>query len=1449
MAEVGSAYVTLLPSLRGFTSTMQRQLTPQLNRFAREGERAGEAYGGAMSRHMQRLMSQTQRDTTAGMSRHMQELMGQTQRQAEQGGDRAGSGFASRFSGVLGRFSRSTSQTMGNSGAQAGQQFGDRFTRDAAGRLQDGSVRFAREGERAGGMIGGGMGSAMLSAINPSIVSIGAGITGLVTMAKTAIQTLDDRSRSAITFSAVLNIDDSDADAFVRKIAKLDQLLPATASDLNAVATRFATFGKGADDVYKMTEAFAKAASATGSSSEEMVRAAVQVGQSMSTGALKYMDWKIAMPSIAGLAPKFQAEIEKELGIPFQKALDDKVITPEVFSTAIQKVAGSPQIAAGMDKMSTLFMTHWASAMGQFQQKLADTAAKYRPQLLAITDALGTLLQGSAHTFDVLVGVVARLVDLFTAVAGPVAAWAADNRELVGTLKVAVGIFAGVTVGAWALSGGLAAARAGFVLLGNAVKANWVTLAVAALAAGIYLLWQRSETFRRVVTSTWNALRDGVTRAWAAAGPIIEKLRDAFTDVMSILTKGDYTGGLSRAFGIEEDSGVVDVLFRVRDTFLTVRDAIASGIDTLRGKFAEIMNYLGPGLSWAGEQFAATWGSFKGILSGLWGLVKSVFVDAILPTFEKVGTYLRNSLWPTIQTVFANLSPVFELLGRVAVGAIGLLILGFRGLMAVVNAVVIPVFQWLWSNILAPVFGWVVDFVVSVALPALGGALEGVTAVLGFVATAVLWLWDNALKPAFTWMWSYLTNTLAPVLMWWWTTVVSPVFSAIGTAATWLWNNVLQPAFQGLATFVVQVLAPALLWLWTNVVSPVFSWIADKVALAWNVVIKPALAALWAYIQSTLIPTIQNFWPIVRAVWDNFSGKVSSAWATISGVFDRLKAGVQAVKSTFETVTNAIGTVWESMKGKVEAPVKFVVNSIVRDKLVAGWNAVAGKVGLPTWDFKGYARGGWTGPGGKYDPAGIVHADEFVVRKESRGSIEREAPGLLDALNRYGAAALNRLAPGYADGGQVGKVQLFLQKLLSRRGGRYVLGASHGPREWANPNQMVFDCSGLQLWGMTQVGIPHKGGVAATLGRGNPQIGVSKAMSTPGAFLYRTSNPSAGTSGHIAASLGNGKTIEARGRAYGVGSWGAAGRFEGGSIHPGLSGSLSAAEQAALADAMASAGSGWSLPNAAAMVAHGLVNPFFEAAKALITGMVGTLGDTDAVKLAGGFGTKSVGMVQDFINKTIDRVFPALDFGGAATGGGDAGDDAPGGSVRDIVRQVAAGRGWGSGPQWDALSWIIQHESGWNPKAQNPTSTAYGLFQLLNGTWAGTGYAKSSDPRIQALAGLAYIRNRYASPLGAKAFWQSHGWYADGGWVKPVLFDTGGILPPGVHLVENKTGKPETIRTFEQERTVQQRLTGGDTINVHVGQVRSPDDVDAIERVLRQRDIRNRARARVMAVA
>lgn len=82
------------------------------------------------------------------------------------------------------------------------------------------------------------------------------------------------------------------------------------------------------------------------------------------------------------------------------------------------------------------------------------------------------------------------------------------------------------------------------------------------------------------------------------------------------------------------------------------------------------------------------------------------------------------------------------------------------------------------------------------------------------------------------------------------------------------------------------------------------------------------------------------------------------------------------------------------------------------------YNALAGAFGLPAgpsiandiWGT-GFASGGFTGPGGKYEPAGVVHRGEYVMPQET---VRRLGVGTLDALK-------DGKMPGFALGGFVGR--------------------------------------------------------------------------------------------------------------------------------------------------------------------------------------------------------------------------------------------------------------------------------------------------------------------------------------------------------------------------------------------------------------------------------------------
>ncbi|MFI5906635.1 transglycosylase SLT domain-containing protein [Dactylosporangium sp. NPDC051541] len=86
---------------------------------------------------------------------------------------------------------------------------------------------------------------------------------------------------------------------------------------------------------------------------------------------------------------------------------------------------------------------------------------------------------------------------------------------------------------------------------------------------------------------------------------------------------------------------------------------------------------------------------------------------------------------------------------------------------------------------------------------------------------------------------------------------------------------------------------------------------------------------------------------------------------------------------------------------------------------------------------------------------------------------------------------------------------------------------------------------------------------------------------------------------------------------------------------------------------------------------------------------------------------------------------------------------------------VLIGMGFGL-DQMPCLANLWDKESGWNPKAANP-SGAYGIPQALPGSkMASAGADWKTNPETQIRWGLGYIKGKYKNPCGAWSYWQSH---------------------------------------------------------------------------------------------
>lgn len=195
---------------------------------------------------------------------------------------------------------------------------------------------------------------------------------------------------------------------------------------------------------------------------------------------------------------------------------------------------------------------------------------------------------------------------------------------------------------------------------------------------------------------------------------------------------------------------------------------------------------------------------------------------------------------------------------------------------------------------------------------------------------------------------------------------------------------------------------------------------------------KAQLAAGWKNAGGSLddagyrqqLQAANNYYEAEDQLRGNWLSGVEKGWAeyqdSATNVYDAMK---QVSQSTFsglaEQLTQLTTTGKASFKEFTSSILKMIVQ-VINQLIVAytiqaamGWiggsagNTSSGQsVPVPSFRPPGYDGGGYTGHGGKYEPAGVVHRGEFVFTKE--------------ATSRIGVSNLYRMMKGYASGGYVG---------------------------------------------------------------------------------------------------------------------------------------------------------------------------------------------------------------------------------------------------------------------------------------------------------------------------------------------------------------------------------------------------------------------------------------------
>jgi lambda family phage tail tape measure protein len=129
----------------------------------------------------------------------------------------------------------------------------------------------------------------------------------------------------------------------------------------------------------------------------------------------------------------------------------------------------------------------------------------------------------------------------------------------------------------------------------------------------------------------------------------------------------------------------------------------------------------------------------------------------------------------------------------------------------------------------------------------------------------------------------------------------------------------------------------------------------------------------------------------------DFIGKLGIGDAAGAASTASMAASATAATVSLTSLAAAAGAAALAMGGSSISSALGIANSVG----ASGGDSLGSLIGLMGW-----ADGGFTGPGAKYQPAGIVHAGEYVVNAENT---RRLGLGFLERLNKR----------GYSDGGYV----------------------------------------------------------------------------------------------------------------------------------------------------------------------------------------------------------------------------------------------------------------------------------------------------------------------------------------------------------------------------------------------------------------------------------------------
>lgn len=342
----------------------------------------------------------------------------------------------------------------------------------------------------------------------------------------------------------------------------------------------------------------------------------------------------------------------------------------------------------------------WATILSVLLPPLASIIAKLGPMapyLLMVAGAVKVTM--AAYTaWNAIMFTASVAQGIFAAATGRGTASLAGNTIALGAYKAAQ------LTGAIATGIATAATTAFGVALTIATSPiTWIIVAIGLLVGALVLLYKKNETFRNFVTAAWNGIKAAIAAVWSwLSGTVFPLLKQA-------------------------------------------------------------LQIVGQAMMWLWQNvMMPAWTAIKFVIAVFWAAIQIIF-KAFMLVLKAVGAVVMW-LWNTV------IVPAFNAIKFVIAVFWAAIQIYFKIWQVVLKAVG-GVIMWLWNNVVSPAFNAIGSIISSIWNSVIRPVWDAFSTAIHVVGDAAMWLWNNAITPA----WNGIKAAITAV----WN-IVKPIFENIG---------------------------------------------------------------------------------------------------------------------------------------------------------------------------------------------------------------------------------------------------------------------------------------------------------------------------------------------------------------------------------------------------------------------------------------------------------------------------------------------------------------------------------------------------------------------------------------------------------------------------------------------------------------------------------------------